>query len=159
MVKRKFDKNQIKLGIRTLDWNVLKDHISRFVVDFIEDVFSLLEIDEPKKKKGRESLPVDSMLKLLVYAKIQHIDRASIIEDMARYHDIFRFVCDDIRPSERSIQRYRREYGRYFEVLLQMTLRHLMKVLLNLITLLLMELLKKHIIPTTTQSLKKKPKY
>ena len=123
MVKRKFDKNQTKLGIKTLDWNVPKDHISRFVVDFIEDVFPLLEIDEPKKKKRREPLPLDSMLKLLVYAKIQHIDRTSIIADMARYHDIFRFVCDDIRPSERSIQRYRREYGRYFEVLLQMTLK------------------------------------
>ena len=46
-----------------------------------------------------------------------------IIADMARYHDIFKYVCDDIRPSERSIQRYRREYGRYFEVLLQMTLK------------------------------------
>ena len=123
MVKRKFDKNQTKLGIKTLDWNVPKDHISRFVVDFIEDVFPLLEIDEPKKKKRREPLPLDSMLKLFVYAKIQHIDRTSIIADMARYHDIFRFVCDDIRPSERSIQRYRREYGRYFEVLLQMTLK------------------------------------
>ena len=123
MVKRKFDKNQTKLGIKTLDWNVPKDHISRFVVDFIEDVFPLLEIDEPKKKKRREPLPLDSMLKLFVYAKIQHIDRTSIIADMAKYHDIFRFVCDDIRPSERSIQRYRREYGRYFEVLLQMTLK------------------------------------
>ena len=50
MVKRKFDKNQSKLGIKTLDWNIPKDHISRFVVDFIEDVFPLLEIDEPKKK-------------------------------------------------------------------------------------------------------------
>ena len=123
MVKRKFNKNQTKLGIKTLDWNVPKDHISRFVVDFIEDVFPILEIDEPKKMKRREPLPLDSMLKLLVYAKIQHIDRTSIIADMAKYHDIFRFVCDDIRPSERSIQRYRREYGRYFEVLLQMTLK------------------------------------
>ena len=104
MVKRKFDKNQSKLGIKTLDWNIPKDHISRFVVDFIEDVFPLLEIGEPKKKKGRDSLPIDSMLKLLVYAKIQHIDRTSIIADMARYHDIFKYVCDDIRPSERSIQ-------------------------------------------------------
>ena len=123
MVKRKFDKNQAKLGIKTLDWNVPKDHISRFVVEFIDEVFPLLEIKEPKKKKGRDSLPIDSMLKLLVYAKIQHIDRTSIITDMARYHDIFKYVCDDIRPSERSIQRYRREYGCYFEVLLQMTLK------------------------------------
>ena len=63
------------------------------------------------------------MLKLLIYAKIQHIDRISIIADRARYHDIFKYVCDDIRPSERSIQRYRREYGHYFEVLLKMTLK------------------------------------
>ena len=123
MVKKKFDKNQAKLGIKTLDWNVPKDHISRFVVEFIDEVFPLLEIKEPKKKKGRDSLPIDSMLKLLVYAKIQHIDRTSIIADMARYHDIFKYVCDDIRPSERSIQRYRREYGCYFEVLLKMTLK------------------------------------
>ena len=74
--------------------------------------FPVLEIDEPKKKKGSESLPLDSMLKLLVYAKIQHIDRTSIITDMTGYHDIFRFVCDDIKPFERSIQRYQRECGR-----------------------------------------------
>ena len=82
-----------------------------------------MEIDEPKKKKGCDTLPMDSMLKLLVYAKIQHVDRTSIIADMAMHHDIFKYVCDDIRPSECSIQRYRREYGRYFEVLLQMTLK------------------------------------
>ena len=160
MVKRKFDRNQAKLGINTLDWNVPENHISRFVVEFVEEVFPLLNIKEPKKKKGRDSLPVDSMLKLLIYAKIQHIDRTSIIADMARYHDIFKYVCDDIRPSERSIQRYRREYGHYFEVLLQMTLkRPLMKDSLNLITLPLMEPSKKHTIPTTTPLQKKKLKY
>ena len=155
-LKRKFDKNQAKLCIKTLDWNVPANHISRFVVEFVEEVFPLLNIKEPKKKKGRGSLPVDSMLKLLIYAKIQHIDRTSIIADMARYHDIFKYVCDDIRPSERSIQRYRREYGHYFEVLLQMTLkRPLMKDALNLIMLPLMEPSKKHTIPTTTPSPKR----
>ena len=42
MVKRKFDKNQAKLGIRTLDWNVPANHISRFVVEFVGEVFPLL---------------------------------------------------------------------------------------------------------------------
>ena len=42
---------------------------------------------------------------------------------MAKYHDIYKFVCDRIKPSERSIQRYRDEYGKYYEVLLQMTLK------------------------------------
>jgi len=62
------------------------------LLNYIEEVFPLLEIREPKKKKGRNSLPVDSMLKLLVYAKIQHMDRTSVIADMARYHDIFKYV-------------------------------------------------------------------
>ncbi len=34
-----------------------------------------------------------------------------------------KYVSDDIKPSERSIQRYKNEYGRYFEVLLRLTLK------------------------------------
>ena len=49
MVKRKFDRNQTKLGIKTLDWNVPENHISRFVVEFVEEVFPLLNIKESKK--------------------------------------------------------------------------------------------------------------
>lgn len=55
--------------------------------------------------------------------KIEHIESTKYIADMARHHEIYRFVSDDIRPSKRSIQRYRREYGYYFEVLGQMTLK------------------------------------
>jgi len=51
MVKRRLNKNQTKLGIKTLDWNVPSNHISRFVVEFVEDVFSLLNIKESKKRK------------------------------------------------------------------------------------------------------------
>lgn len=123
MVKRKINKNQTKLGIKTLDFNIPKDHISRFVVEFVEEAFPLLEIPKSKKKKRKDSLPLDSMLKLIIYAKIVHMDSASIIAEMAKYHDIFRYVSDDIQPSERSIQRYRRDYGHYFEALLRMTLK------------------------------------
>ena len=57
MVKRKLNKNQTKFCIKTFDWNVLTNYISRFVVEFFEDVFPLLDIKESKKKKGRNSLP------------------------------------------------------------------------------------------------------
>ena len=63
------------------------------------------------------------MLKLLVYAKIDHIESARVIEEMAKYHDIYKFVCDRITPDERSIQRYRNDLGPYYEVLLQSTLK------------------------------------
>lgn len=123
MVQIRINKNQSKLGILTLDCNIPKDHISRFVVDFIDEAYPMLNIKEPKKKKGRESLPIDSMLKLLVYAKIEHVESAKYIVDMARHHEIYRFVSDNMQPSECSVQRYRREYGCYFEVLVQMTLK------------------------------------
>ena len=125
MVQRKINNNQSKLGIVTLDSNIPNDHISRFVVDFIDEVYPMLNIEEPKKKKGRESLPIDSMLKLLVYAKIEHVESAKYIADMARYHEIYRFVSDDVQSSERSVQRYGGEYWYYFEVLVQITLKRL----------------------------------
>ena len=89
MVKRKLNKNQTKLGINTLDWNVLANHISRFVVEFVEEVFPLLNIKEPEKKKGRDSLPVDSMLKLLIYAKIQYISRYRLFQT---WHDTMTYL-------------------------------------------------------------------
>ena len=124
---KKIGKNQAKLGIKTYDYNVPKDHISRFVVEFIEEVYPILEIKENKKKRGRPSYPICSMLKLLVYAKIDHIESTRVIEEMAKFHDIYKFVCDRITPDERSIQRYRNNLGSYYEILLQMTLEKAVK--------------------------------
>ena len=42
---------------------------------------------------------------------------------MAKYHDIYKFVCDGITPSERTIQRYRNDLGPYYELLVQKTLK------------------------------------
>lgn len=73
MVKRKLNNNRTKLCINILNLNVPVNPISRFVVEFVKEVFSLLNIKEPMKKKGGNSFLVDSMLKLLIYAKIQRI--------------------------------------------------------------------------------------
>ena len=115
------------MGIKTYDYNVLRDHISRFVVDFIEEVYPISGIKVNKKKRGRPSFPPWSILKLLVYAKIDHNESTRIIEEMAKFHDIYKFVCDRISPDERSIQRYRNDLGCYYEVLLQLTLEMLEK--------------------------------
>ena len=127
MAIKEIDKNQTELEIRTYDYNVPKDHISRFIVEFIEEIYPILGIEENKKKKGRPSYPPCSMLKLLVYAKIDHIESARVIEEMAKYHDIYKYVSDRIKPDERSIQRYRNDLGRYYEVAVQMTLKEASK--------------------------------
>ena len=126
MVKNKNKKNQSKLGIITLDSAVPKNHIARYVVKFVDEYFDLLQFPEKTKKGkkgGRPAFPPKEMFKLLIYAKIEHVESAKYIADMARYHDIYKYVCDDIKPSERSIQRFRSENGKEFEALLQMTLK------------------------------------
>ena len=123
MVKKINREKQVKLSIKTDGFNLPKDHIARFVVDFIDEYFPILNIKESNKKKRKNAFSVKFMLKLLIFAKINHTDNVEFISKMARHHDLYKFVCDGITPSVRSIQRYRNEYGKYFELLLQMTLK------------------------------------
>ena len=53
MVMKKINKNQTELGIRTYDFNVPQDHISRFVADFVEECYPILGIKEKKKKQEK----------------------------------------------------------------------------------------------------------
>ena len=71
------------------------------------------------------------MLKLLIFIKINDADSAKFISEMIRYYDLYRFVCDGILSSLPSIQHHRDKYGKYFEVLLQITLK---KAFDNLLT-------------------------
>lgn len=123
MVKKDFDVNQSKLGIVTLDSNIPSDHISRFVVDFVEEVYDDLGIVDDDKKTGRASFPVKTMLKLLVYSTIDHVTSSRVIGDMVKFHDVYRYVCDGLCPSDRTIRRYREKYGAYYDELLKMTLK------------------------------------
>ena len=65
MVSKKINKNQTGLRIKTYDHNVPRNHISHFVVEFIEKCYPILGIKEKnknKKKGGRPSNPICSML-------------------------------------------------------------------------------------------------
>ncbi len=56
MVMDGIDTNQTKLIVRTNDYNVPKDHISRFVVEFIEESIEKMNIKLEEKKDGRPYL-------------------------------------------------------------------------------------------------------
>lgn len=117
------DNVQTKLGIQTLDYNIPRDHISRFVVDFVEENYESLGIDEEIKKRGRPSYSLLSMLKLLIYAKVDKITSADKIEELAMYHQIYTFVCDGITPSASKIREFKRKYRKYYNHLLELTLK------------------------------------
>lgn len=65
------------------------------------------------------------MLKLFIHAKMNYIESSRVIEEIVKFKDIYKFVCDRISPDECSIQRYCNYLGCYYEVALQMTLKRL----------------------------------
>ena len=67
MAMKKINKNQAELCIKTYDYNVPTNHISRFVVEFIEEVYPILGIKENKKKKRK------TFLSTLFYVKITRL--------------------------------------------------------------------------------------
>ena len=84
MVSKKIDKNQTELDIRTYDFNIPKPHIFSFCGWFLlKNNYPILGIKENNKKGDRPSYPPCSMLKLLVYVKIDYIESGRVIEEMA----------------------------------------------------------------------------
>ena len=104
IVMKDIEKNQSKLEIKTHDFNVQKNNISHFVVEFIKECYPKLDIEVNTKMNCIHSYNLCSMLKLIVYVKLDHIESGRIIADMAEYHDIYKIICDGIKPSERTIQ-------------------------------------------------------
>lgn len=51
MFKINLNNNYTKLRIKTHDYNVTANQISCFIIELVEEVFPLLDIKEPKKKK------------------------------------------------------------------------------------------------------------
>lgn len=117
------DNVQTELGIKTLDYGIPKDHICRFVVDFVEENYDSLSIGEEMKNRGRPSYSSLSLLKLVIYAKVDKVTSADRIEEFAEYHKIYRFVCDGITPSASKIREFKREYEKYYTPLLELTLK------------------------------------
>lgn len=116
------DNGQTKLYFDNVDFKIPRDHKARFFVDYMSECYEKLGIEVDEKKSGRPSYNLCSMLKLIVYARINHINSAREIEDLARYHDVYKFVCDSITPDERTILRYKQNFKPYYDDLLKMTL-------------------------------------
>ena len=62
------------------------DHISRFIVSFVDKYFDKLNIRK-KKFKGSSKYSVRSMLKVLVYASHEGITDVRKIEDSLNYNN------------------------------------------------------------------------
>ena len=122
MVKSSNNNVQTELVFQNRDYRVPLDHKARFFVEIMEEFMDELGIENSSEKAGRTPYNLRSMLKLIVYAKTNHITSSEEIEDLALYHDVYAYVCDYITPSARSIRRYKREHKHIYNEFLKLTL-------------------------------------
>ena len=102
--------------------DIPQDHMARFLVDFIDE-FLIDEIDEKlDKKHGRPIFPKKTLLKILVYAEINRASSTEEIADLVRNHHYYHFVAEDLKPSARTLRRFKDEYGFLFDFVLHSTI-------------------------------------
>lgn len=123
MVKRNNDMAQTELVCKSKDYNVPLNHKARFFVEFMDEAIYKLGIKGCEIKVGKTPHNPRSMLKLIVYARTNHVTSSEEIEDLARYHDVYKYVSDYENPSARSIRKYKKEFKESYNELLKITLK------------------------------------
>lgn len=118
MVKKVIDNVQTRFVYTRLDEGIPEDDCSRFLVQFVDMFYPVLDIDESKGLPGCPSYPPREMFKLVIYGFYRGVTSIEMLAEMAEYHQIYRYVSGDIKPSSRTIRRFIQKYGFYFKILL-----------------------------------------
>ena len=85
---KKIDKNQAELGIKLMITMFQRTIFLVLLLNLLKKFIRFWELGKTRKKRGRHSYPQCSILKLLVYAKVDHIESARVIEEMVKFHDM-----------------------------------------------------------------------
>ena len=116
------DLRQSKWYLGCLDDDIPSDDIVFLVTYFVlsnkDMIYEIVDI----KKRGRPVNPPEYMVALLIYGALRHIDGTDELAEMAQYHQKFRYVCGDLKPSGRVLRKFIQEYGNLFKQLLAATL-------------------------------------
>ena len=105
MVFKDNNVQQSTFVLKKLDDRIPEDHMCLFIKKFVLKEFKYLD-DKNYKKMGRASYRPTSLLALLVFANYEGIDNYSKISEYCIYNILYKYVYDDIQPSERTLQRF-----------------------------------------------------
>ena len=118
MVKKVIDNVQTRFVYTRLDEGIPEDDCSRFLVQFVDMFYPVLDLDEVEGLPGCPSYPPREMFKLVIYGFYRGVTSIEMLAEMAEFHQIYRYVSGDIKPSSRTIRRFIQKYGVYFKILL-----------------------------------------
>ena len=116
------DDSQSYFNLSRLNDGIPMNDYSRLLVRFVDQFSEIINSSDKLENMGRPSFKDSDMVKLILYAYHQDITSSVRIEDLAKYHQVYRYVSNDIQPSERTIRRFVQEKGYLFKFLLGLTL-------------------------------------
>jgi transposase len=91
------------------------DHISREVVNFVEEHFEEYFDVVLEKKEGRPSYSNKTLLKILIYSSVDCVTSTDHIYEHLQYHQVYQFVAGGLTPSARTLRRFKKEQGYLIE--------------------------------------------
>lgn len=93
-----------------------------FCCKIVECCFNYFDIKQEIHERGRKPFELLKMLKLITFASLNGITSSIIISNYSKYHELYECVSDYLMPSDRTIRKYKREYGDVFRKITSFTL-------------------------------------
>jgi len=91
------------------------DHISREVIDFVEEHFDDYFDVVSDKKEGRPKYSAKTLLKILIYASVDCVTSTERICEHLQFHQVYQFVAGGLTPSARTLRRFKQNCGYLIE--------------------------------------------
>jgi transposase len=92
-----------------------RNHISREIVNFVEDHFDDYMDVVLDKKEGRPKYSAKTLLKILIYASADCVTSTNRIYEHLQFHQVYQFVAGGLTPSARTLRRFKKEHGYLIE--------------------------------------------
>ena len=92
MVRKVMDTGPTQFVYTKLDEGIPEDDCSRFVVQFVDMFYPILDLDIMEGLPGAPSYPPRELFKLVFYAFYRGIISVEMLVEMAEFHQIFRYV-------------------------------------------------------------------
>jgi len=85
------------------------NHISREVIDFVEEHYEDYFDDVSDKSEGRPAYSVKTLLKILIYGSVDCVNATERIYEHLEFHQVYQFVAGGLKPSARTLRRFKKK--------------------------------------------------
>ena len=96
--------------------------LALFCKNFVEFMFTYFNITQKLYKVSRPPHNLLNVISLLVYGNLNGITSNIVISENAEYHDLYKFVSNNLIIADRTLRKYRSDYKDLFQKILSLTL-------------------------------------